>query len=321
MDNMIEFGIVLVQFFQQFSPAFDGVMRAITFLGTFQFYILLIPLIYWTIDKTLGIRVLFILIVTDIVGVIFKQLLHQPRPYWVSSDVKPLSSETSYGIPSTHASNTLAVWGMIAYSIRKTWFWVVTVLFLLLVGISRLYLAVHFPHDVLFGWLLGILVLLLFIRAEKTFLAWWKPLSTGTQISLGFVFSLVVIFLGYLVSALISGSADPAGWASYAAEARTLESYFNNSGALFGAIAGLTLMPRYAPFKVEGNVWLRIARYGIGIVSALILYFGLDVLFGLIATDESIFGLILRYLRYGMVTFWVAFLAPWIFIKLKLALR
>jgi membrane-associated phospholipid phosphatase len=321
MDTLIDSGIVLVQFFQTLSPALDGVMKFITFLGTFQFYMLLIPLLYWMFDKALGVRVIFILIATDTLGSFFKQLLHQPRPYWVSADVKPLAQETSYGIPSTHASNTLAVWGMIAYTIRKTWVWVCISIFLLLVGISRLYLAVHFPHDLLGGWLLGLIVLLVFIRSEKRFLAWWDRSGMNAQISMGFVLSLVIILLGYLVRGMISESADPVDWASQASEARLLDSYFNNGGALFGAIAGLALMQRYAHFKVYGSWWMRIARYALGMLGVFILYFGLDMVFGLIAADDSVFGYVLRYTRYGAVTFWVAFLAPWVFIRLKLALE
>jgi hypothetical protein len=51
----------------------------------------------------------------------------------------------------------------------------------------------------------------------------------------------------------------------------------------------------------------------------LILYFGLDILFAQIAGDETTAGYLLRYLRYGTVTFWATFGAPWLFLKLKLA--
>ena len=46
---------------------------------------------------------------------------------------------------------------------------------------------------------------------------------------------------------------------------------------------------------------------------------GLDVLFGMIAADETVLGIILRYIRYGMVSLWGIFGAPWVFLKLKLA--
>jgi hypothetical protein len=59
--------------------------------------------------------------------------------------------------------------------------------------------------------------------------------------------------------------------------------------------------------------------YALGVVSLLILNSGLDLLFGLLAGDESTFGYLLRYIRYAMINFWAIFAVPWIFLKLKLA--
>ncbi len=318
MDILIPPGLAWVQFIQQLSPMLDGMMKAVSFLGSFEFYILIIPLIYYAFDRALGLRMLFILVSTDVLGNFLKQLFHQPRPYWVSTEVKALSSEISYGMPSTHASNTLAVYGIFACSVRKAWVWVLTVILLLLVGVSRLYLGVHFPQDVFFGWLIGLVVLLVFLRGEARFLAWWKTLSLNAQIGIGFIFSLLIILMGLLVRWLISGSPDPTAWSSYAAGARALTTFFNDGGALFGGITGAVLMQRYASFRVEGAWWVRMVRYALGLVGVFAFYLGLDVLFALIAADDSVLGLILRYVRYGTVTFWAIFLAPWLFLKLKL---
>jgi hypothetical protein len=62
-----------------------------------------------------------------------------------------------------------------------------------------------------------------------------------------------------------------------------------------------------------------LGRYLVGIIGVLITMYGLDTLFSLIASDESILGYILRYIRYGATTFWALFGAPWLFLKLKLA--
>ena len=118
MEPIFEFGIQLIQSMQSLSPALDGVMKAISFLGTIEFYILLIPLIYWLVNPSLGMRVLLVLISTDFLSASLKQLLHQPRPYWVG-DVKAVATETSYGVPSSHSSNSLAVWGYLAYRTKE----------------------------------------------------------------------------------------------------------------------------------------------------------------------------------------------------------
>ena len=78
-------------------------------------------------------------------------------------------------------------------------------------------------------------------------------------------------------------------------------------------------MRQYAAFQTSGSWVQRIGRYLLGMVGVLLLYFGLDMLFGMLAADESAFGLGLRYIRHSVVTFWATFGAPWVFLKLRLA--
>lgn len=318
MEPIYEFGIQLIQSLQNLSPALDGVMGLISFIGTIQFYMLLIPLIYWLVDASLGIRVLLVLVSTDLVSASLKQLLHEPRPYWVG-DVKPLAEETSYGVPSSHSSDSLAVWGYLAYRIKKGWLWVLSTVIILLIGLSRMYLGVHFPQDVLVGWLVGLVVLVLFVWLEARVAAWFKGFSTGGQIGIGFVISLLMILVGWLIGLIISSSPDPAEWAKYSTEARTIYQYITLGGFLFGAVAGYVLMRRYAAFETKGAWWQLLVRYGVGLAGIFLLFMGLDVLFGMIAADETVVGMVLRYIRYGSVALWGIFGAPWVFLKLKLA--
>lgn len=318
MNTLQEFSIALILVLQRLSPALDGVMNFFTFLGKIEFYLIIIPFIYWAIDKRLGARMLFILIATDIISSTFKLLFHQPRPYWLVKDLK-LAEETSYGIPSSHASDSLAVWGYMAYRLRKTWLTALIVIFLFFIGLSRLYLGVHFLHDVLFGWLIGGLVLWAFVRYEDGVAAWAGRQSMAAQIGTGFVLSLAVIVLGQLIQAWLSGIADPPAWSSSAIDARTPSYSFTLAGALFGALCGYVLMKRYAPFQNAGSGLQKLGRYVLGIASVLIVYIGLDKLFGMIVPDETVMGYALRYIRYGTVTFLMAFIAPWVFLKLGLA--
>jgi membrane-associated phospholipid phosphatase len=320
MDALQAFGIRLIQAIQAFSPTFDGVMNLFTFLGKIEFYLLIIPFIYWAVDNRLGIRVLLVLIAIDILGSTFKLLFHQPRPYWIG-DVKALAEETSYGIPSTHASDSLAVWGYLIYRLKKTWLWIVGVAFIVFIGLSRLYLGVHFPHDVVFGWLLGAVLLWAFVKFENPIATWAKQQSMWMLIGIGFALSLVVIVVGQLIQAWLVGIPDPAEWSAFATQARTPAYSFTLAGALFGSISGYMLMKLHAPFRSDGRWLQRAGRYGLGIIGVLLIYFGLDVLFGLIAADATTLGYALRYLRYATVTIWMTFLAPWVFLKLRLADR
>jgi membrane-associated phospholipid phosphatase len=318
MDLLLSFGILLIQAIQTLSPALDIPMRFFSFLGTIEFYLLIIPFIYWIVDCQLGFRLLLVLIGTDVLGSAGKLLLHQPRPYWVG-DVQALGVETSYGIPSTHASNSLAVWGYLSTTLRKNWIWIVSGALIFLIGLSRLYLGVHFPHDVLGGWLLGLLGIFLFVQIDPVASSFLKKQSQATHAVLGFGISILIIFLGFLIRLLIASSPDPAEWAHYALNARSITHFLTLAGASFGAIAGFSLMWAHARFQVEGSPLQQGGRYLLGIVGVLVIYLGLDILFSLIAGDETLSGYILRYIRYAAVAFWATFGAPWTFLKMKLA--
>jgi membrane-associated phospholipid phosphatase len=320
MNRIYQFGIAIIQWLQTFSPGLDGVMGAATFLGRIEFFILFIPLLYWCVDQVLALRVLFALIATDALGAYAKQLFHQPRPYWIGG-VEQLSTEGSYGIPSTHASDTLAVWGLIAVRVRKTWMWFFTALLLLLIGLSRLYLGVHFPQDLLGGWLLGLIVLLLFLKYEGRFLTWWKQKAARAQILLGFVSSAALMLVGLLVVWLVSGLTDPAAWAAFATEGRDVSHYVTLGGFLFGAVVGLVWMQQFARFQMDGSILQRVTRYALGMIGLFAIYLGLDALFAALAPDVSLAGYFLRYIRYACVSLWATFGAPWVFLMTGLAKR
>jgi membrane-associated phospholipid phosphatase len=320
MDALQDFGIRLIQAFQQLSPALDGLMKQFTFLAKIEFYLIFIPFIYWAVDKRWGIRALLLLIAVHALSSNFKLLFHQPRPYWIG-DVKELVQETSYGIPSSHASSSLTVWGYLAYRLKKTWFWILAVVLILMISLSRVYLAVHFPHDILFGWLIGVALLWAFIKFEEPVARWSKRNGVWTTVIAGLALSLGIILVGELIQVWLAGISDPVAWSAFATQAREHTYSFTLSGSLFGSVCGYMLMRLHAPFKSDGNWMKRVGRYVLGIFGMLVIYYGLDMLFGLLAADTTVTGYILRYLRYTIVTIWVTFISPWIFLRIGLAER
>ena len=318
MDALQQLSFIIIRALQTLSPGLDGVMNFISALGRVEFYLLLIPVIYWTMDASLGMRALLVVISTNFLGMAFKLVFHQPRPYWLG-EVKGLDTETSYGIPSTHATVSLAFWGYLAFRVKKNWLSILAGCLVFLISLSRLYLGVHFLHDVLFGWLIAGIVIYAFLKSEARVGAWWGRQSLGMQITLGFAISVVMILVGLLILAAIAGIPDPPEWADFSREARTPTYFFSMSGGLFGAVTGYALMRKFARFTATGSIGQRIGRYLLGMAGVLAFYLGLDLAFAMVAADESLLGYVLRYLRYGTATLWITFVAPWVFLKLKLA--
>ena len=96
MQTLLEQGIEIIIAFQAFSPALDSIMGLFTFLGTIEFYLIFLPLIYWNLSPSVGFRTLLLLLSIDAVSTSSKLLFRQPRPYWVSEEVQQLSEETTY---------------------------------------------------------------------------------------------------------------------------------------------------------------------------------------------------------------------------------
>src|SRR4030043_1964929 len=142
MDNLLNSGIQIILWLQIIDDWLTPIMKFFTFLGNEQFYLIIAPAILWCIDSTLGMRLGLYLMINGALNSALKMAFHHPRPYWYSSEVKVYgSAENSFGVPSGHAQNSVVVWGTIAKRINKRWAWIIALLLMLMIGISRLYLA------------------------------------------------------------------------------------------------------------------------------------------------------------------------------------
>jgi membrane-associated phospholipid phosphatase len=322
METILNLGITWNIFLQNLGSWLKAPMEIFSFFGSEYFFLLLLPALYWCIEANTGLRVGIILLLSTSVNDALKMAFHGPRPYWFSTDVISYASETSFGLPSGHAQIAVGVWGMLAASIRKWWGWLIAILIILMIGISRLYLGVHFPHDVTLGWLIGALLLWLVLRFWEPVTAWLIKMNLRQQILMSFLSSLVLILFSLIPFLWLKTTnwQPPQAWAQYATETISLSGAITTGGTLFGLLAGLAWFNRQGGFSPVGPIWKRTLRFVLGVIGVLVFYVGLDVLFGLIVPDaEAILPYILRYIRYALVGAWVSAGAPWIFVKLKLA--
>jgi hypothetical protein len=299
-------------------------MKFFTFMGNENFFFLVLPLIYWSLDGGLGLRVAFILVGGTSLNLTGKFLFASPRPYWVSAQIKPFSLEHTFGIPSAHAQNSAALWGTIAAWTGKRWAWVAAITLAFLVGFSRLYLGMHFPQDVVLGWLIGYVLLFLFLKFWDPVAAWLKTKTLPQQVGLAFALSLLMIAMGMLSHLPLQGYVFPAEWAGNALRAGPLpqpdsfEDIFTSAGSLFGMAAGAAWIASRGGYRADGPVAQRALRYAIGLIGVMILWEGLGAV---LPRGEEWFPLLLRYIRYTLVGFWIIGGAPWLFFHFNLAKR
>ena len=103
MDTLMANGINWILAIQSLGSWLELPMMFFTYLGNENFFFLVLPLLYWSVDAGLGLRVAFILATSNYLNSIIKLLFAAPRPFWVSAQVEPLVHEDTFGIPSGHA--------------------------------------------------------------------------------------------------------------------------------------------------------------------------------------------------------------------------
>jgi len=322
VDFIIANGVNWVIAIQSLNGWLELPMRFFTFLGSENFFFLVLPLIYWSIDAKLGLQVGLILATSNCLKPILKMSLVSPRPYWISEQVKAFVAEGSFGIPSGHAQDAAAIWGVMAYGVRKRWVSIVAIVLIFLIGFSRLFLGVHFVHDVLAGWLVGAVLLWVFTRFWNRASIWIQTKSARQQMMIAFAASLLVIAVGALLVARLDGYVIPQEWMDNARRAGaepdpvSMESFLTSAGSLFGLAAGAAWIASRGGYQASGALEKRALRYAIGLIGILILWMGLGEVF---PRDENMISYVLRYFRYTFVGFWVTGGAPWLFFHFKLA--
>lgn len=261
--------------------------RAFTFLGDDEFFMILLPVIYWNLNKSLGFWTSVVLLVSALfTSDIPKAITKLPRPV-----VAGVETPLDYSFPSGHTSCAVTVWGYLAVMLRRRWFWIWTVVAVILIGFSRNMLGYHYLGDVLGGIAFGIVFLALFLWVSVLFYekGWLEKFSFPLLLALSLLIPLALSFVPVVPATKLMGY-------------------------LAGAGAGFVLEREKLGFSTRGK-WYQHCLKGL---------LGVAVLFGIVAGLSSVLPSavhMLGFLRYALAGFWVMFIAPLLFVNIGLASR
>jgi membrane-associated phospholipid phosphatase len=312
----MEFDVSLVTFLQSYHSLLP-LMRLASLFGSREFFLLLLPAVYWCVSAALGFRLGLMLTVSSGINAVCKVLWHSPRPYWVNRDVYAWASEGSFGLPSGHSQIAVSFWGLWAESIRSRRAWTAAILLSLFIGLSRIYLGAHFPGDVLAGWTIGALLLVAFCCGEKIFGERIRRQGLQMQIMISLAASLALLALFAMSRSLLAGWQMPDMWAANAFAHRSgidptsAKEALQAAGMLFGLGSGYALLQKRGGFCAAGPARQRALRYLLGLAGLIIIWYGL----GAISPASGV----LAYLRAALAGLWVAYMAPLCFMKMGLA--
>lgn len=164
MNKMDRFDKFITTYIQDFeTPFLTNIMRFFTYVGSMSFIHIFAFVIFIIFYFFLNYRSELLLFIVVLLGShylfrLLKQLFQRARP-----DFNRLIEIGGYSFPSGHATNALCIYGVLTFvlwhHIPTRWGRIMLPIFslfmILSIGLSRIYLGVHYPSDVLAGYLAG----------------------------------------------------------------------------------------------------------------------------------------------------------------------
>jgi membrane-associated phospholipid phosphatase len=285
-SDLLAWGANVVLAIQSASnPAFDALARGINLFGTIDFYLILLPFLYWCVNKRATFQILVGLLLADYLARMLKGIFDVTRPYDFDTRIRNLDPQGDASFPSAAAVGTSYFWTAFALWRRQLWITVLAVAVIALVALARMYLGAHYPFDVAGGILLGVVLAIAFHRLPWN--AVWEKLSR-VPLALGLAFVPLGLAVLYPVKDTVV-----------------------TMGALCGALAGISLEITRVRF-MENAVWWK---------QGLKLVLGLGIALGLRAVLKEILPAFLwtDFLRYAIVGAWLVLGAPFLFVQARLS--
>lgn len=291
----------ILQFFQSIrTPILNVIFLIFTISTELPVLVLFSTAIYWCINKKYGQKILFALVGNITLNTGIKEFVKAPRPIGVEGiNSMRTSTATGFSFPSGHTQSATAFWVSIMTIFKKGWVYLLGIVMILGVGISRLYLAVHWPIDVFFGWIFGIIFT---IFLGKVFDYVDNNKAYGV---------LLLMLILFVAAVFLVNSTE----------------YIKILGLLTGFVLGYIVEDKFIQFETgqtkkrinfstganktrKNKIIINLYRFIIGIVTLAIAYVGLKYIMPS--------GYIFDYIRYTIVVFYGIAGVPAIFKILNL---
>ncbi|OJV64799.1 MAG: hypothetical protein BGO41_14495 [Clostridiales bacterium 38-18] len=277
----------IINWFQSIqTPFLDRIFILITLLGEEYFYILVLGIAYWCVSKKNTVFIVYCLTFSSVINSALKEMFNELRPFQVL-DIRALRVETATGtsFPSGHTQTVTAFYVAVASLFKKKWLWGISAIIPFLVGVSRIYLGVHWPKDVLGGWLIGILSVVI--------VTWILRNDNKMKVQQMTLFLVVLSVVSLIFF--------------------TSENYVKAVAAFSAFIIGQMMEEKWVSFSTKTNLTKQFVKIVLGMSITAGVFIGLKA----ILPDENMF----IGIRYLLTVFSVAFVAPYIFTKIGLSDR
>lgn len=262
------------------TPTLDGLMLWITRLGSEQVYIVLLILAFVVVDAEKGRNLALVFLLSFYLNQVLKEVFATLRPFQIDESVlrspAALESAPGNGFPSGHAQSSMTFWGLAAAYARRRWFAILAAVVVLAVSLSRLYLGVHLPVDVIGGLLIGLVAVVVDLAVERRKIR----LSLPVKLVLGVGLPLLVHLLYPL----------------------------QNSGILLGALAAFVVGPELVSHDASGPLLGRVVLGALAVAVAFGVLAGTSALL----PEELKRSALGSFTRYFLLALTGTALMPWL---------
>jgi len=295
-----EWEVQLMEAVQSIAPTIGKWIASIlTMCGEQYVLVIVMGFLYWSYDKKYGKFLGVNILVGTVWNPLIKNVFCRRRPYFDHPGIKclkPVEAEADimdiaaqgYSFPSGHSMNSVAIYGSLPVydGMGKKHKWITVVAFVMpfLIGLSRIYLGVHYPTDVMVGWAVGVLLVFLVSFLQR-------------KIKKSWVLYLIIALTG--VPGLFYCTSDD---------------YFTCFGLMIGAFAGFLFEEHFVKFEnTKSPVRMVLRVIGGGLVY-LVINVGLKLPFSKeFLACGSVAAHMVRLGRYLFVGFGMVGLYPMLF--------
>lgn len=254
---------------------------SVSIMSETLFIFIFLAVLYWLYDKTKARRIAWFVLFNGVCNGVIKGIINMPRPFQLGV-VRPIRIETATGssFPSGHTQTATAFWSGCYDVLRTRATKILAIIMVTLTAISRMYLGVHWPMDVIGAIIFG----LIFTYFASQLI---NENSEFTSTHIIVISSMLLIVLMVNVH----------------------EDLYKIVASLWGFSLGSYLEQQYIQFEYVKKRRVQVVRLMIGLLGIVFIYVAMDKIFESIKLVEMI--------KYILICLWTTAGAPYIFKKYK----
>jgi membrane-associated phospholipid phosphatase len=287
MNDLLQLQIGFTLWLQAISPALDPLFKAINLLQTEEFLLIVLPIVWWCVDKRIGASLIILFSSCDFFSRFLKGATGETRPYDLDRRIRNLDPQPDSSFPSAGELDTMIFWGYLALQFRRRALWVWAVAAIILVGVARIYLGAHYPTDVLASILIAVAILALVIRGRLLERVAASPRSAQWVMAIGWPLVLALLMLNSETAVSLGG--------------------------MLGFNIGLMIETQSVHFDPRGKLWMQIVKLVVGLAVVIGLRLAIKPLLPLGPLSDMV--------RYAIIGLWLGAGAPCVFVLTRLAKR